>query len=337
MNNSDYIKLLHKRSSGKLSAEENKALTDWLSGESANNQMGEIWKKSAIYKEDFEPDVQAGLKNVLDFIDEAEEKTSNEPKIVSLKKRRFSPFALAASLAVLIGVGAVVNWYLNTPSNSMIVAQTGAGETEMLSLNDGTQVWVNENSYFSYSEGFSESHRKVKLTGEAFFDVARDEERPFIIESSKSTVTVLGTSFNVRAYENESENVVTVRSGKVRFQPKNSQKYLDLIKDETAQFDFSKKELKKITNKEQNNTAWQSKRLQFVDTPLAQVVEAIEDNFDIEIADVPAHLSQCGFNANFDLSNQTIEQVFGVLSKVLGVTISKTDAGIYSIEGESCK
>ena len=337
MNNSDYIKLLHKRSSGKLSAEENKALTNWLSGDSANNQMGEIWEKSATYKEDFEPDVQAGLKNVLAFIDEEEEQASPEPKIIPLQKRRFSPFALAAALAVVIGVGAVFNWYFNTPSNSMIIAQTGEGETEMLSLNDGTQVWVNENSYFSYSEGFSESQRKVKLTGEAFFDVARDEARPFIIESSKSTVTVLGTSFNVRAYENESENVVTVKSGKVRFQPKNSQKYLDLTKDETAQFDFSRKELKKIANQAQNNIAWQSKRLQFMDTPLAQVIEDIEENFGVEIDDVPAHLSQCGFNANFDLTNQTIEQVFDVLSRSLGISISKSDVGTYSIAGESCK
>ena len=69
MNNSDYIKLLHKRSIGTISNKEKEALNSWLSDSSDNNQLSTIWEKSGNYKEDFQPNVQKGLANVMSFID----------------------------------------------------------------------------------------------------------------------------------------------------------------------------------------------------------------------------------------------------------------------------
>ena len=337
MNNSDYIKLLHKRSIGTISNKEKDALNSWLSDSSDNSQLSSIWDNAGSYKEDFQPDVKKGLANVMSFIDEEEAKEVTEPKVVQIKKRRFSPFALAAALAVLIGVGAVFNWYANTTSNSTLVAQTGMGETKELLLNDGSKVSLNENSYLAYSEGLTQSQRAVTLTGEAFFDVEPDAERPFTITTSKSTVTVLGTSFSVRAYKTEPINIVTVKTGKVKFQPKNSDKYLELVKDETAQFDFSKKELKKVINTEQNNLTWHTQKLQFFDTPLAEVLDDIEENYSVDFTDVPVQLSNCRFNSNFDLNKHQILEVLSALEASLGVKFSKNSEDIYSITGSGCK
>ncbi len=337
MNNSNYIKLLHKRSTGTISSKETEALNSWLSDSSDNEGLSTIWDNAGSYKEDFQPDVKKGLANVMSFIDEEEATEVKEPKVVQMKKRRFSPFAMAAILAVLVGVGAVITWYSTTAQNSSLVATTGIGETKELLLNDGTKVSLNENSYLSYAEGLTQSHRNVKLTGEAFFDVKPDAERPFVITTSRSTVTVLGTSFNVKAYKDQPFNEVTVKTGKVRFQPKNSSTHLDLVKDETAKFDFSKKELKKVENKEQNNISWHTQKLQFVDTPLAEALEAIEKNYDVQISELPNQLSDCQFNANFDLKKQDINDVLPVIESILGVTFSKTSEGIYSITGSGCK
>jgi len=337
MNNSNYIKLLHKRSVGTISNKENEALNSWLSDNSDNSQLSTIWDNAGSYKEDFQPDVKKGLANVMSFIDEEEEKETEEPKVIQMQKRRFSPFALAAALAVLVGVGAVINWYSNTTGNSTLVAQTSMGETKELLLNDGSKVSLNENSYLSYSEGLTQSQRSVNLTGEAFFDVEPDAERPFTISTSKSTVTVLGTSFNVRAFKNEPTNIVTVKTGKVKFQPNNSDKYLELIKDETAQFDFSKKELKKIENEEQNNITWHTQKLQFKDTPLDEVLENIEEQYEVKFSDVPAHLSNCRFNSNFDIKKHQITDVLSAIESTLGIKFSKNSEAIYSISGTSCQ
>lgn len=337
MNNSNYIKLLHKRSTGTISSKETEALNSWLSDNSDNEGLSTIWKNAGSYKGDFQPDVKKGLSNVMSFIDEEEAKEVKEPKVVQMKKTRFSPFAMAAALAVLIGVGAVITWYSSTAQNSALVATTGIGETKELLLNDGTKVSLNENSYLSYAEGLTQSHRNVNLTGEAFFDVKPDAERPFIITTSRSTVTVLGTSFNVKAYKGQPYNEVTVKTGKVRFQPKNSNTHLDLVKDETAKFDFSKKELKKVENVEQNNISWHTQKLQFVDTPLGEALEAIKKSYNVQISELPNHLSNCQFNANFNLKKQKISDVLPVIESILDVTFSKNPEDIYSITGSGCK
>ncbi len=337
MNNSDYIKLLHKRSTGTISNEENEALNSWLSDNYDKKNLSTIWDNAGSYKKDFQPDVKKGLANVMSFIDEAETKKVKEPKVIQIKKRRFSPFAMAAALAVLIGVGAVITWYSTTAQNSSLVATTGIGETKELLLEDGTKVSLNENSYLSYAEGLTQSHRNVKLTGEAFFDVKPDTERPFVITTSRSTVTVLGTSFNVKAYKDQPFNEVTVKTGQVRFQPKNSSTYLNLTKDETAKFDFLKKEMKKVDNKGQNNISWHTQKLQFVDTPLAEALEAIEKSYDVQISDLPNQLSDCQLNANFDLQKQKITDVLPVIESILVITFSKTSEHVYSITGSGCK
>jgi len=84
-----------------------------------------------------------------------------------------------------------------------------------ISLPDGSSVMLNIQSKLSYDEGFGVDHRNITLTGEAFFDVEREESLPFSITSDEVKTTVLGTSFNVLAYANE-PSIITVKSGIVK-------------------------------------------------------------------------------------------------------------------------
>ena len=87
-----------------------------------------------------------------------------------------------------------------------------------LCLDDGTVVWLNSESEFEYPETFSEKERRVKLSGEAYFEVQKDPERAFIVESGGTSVKVLGTTFNLSAYANDPAVVTTLVSGKVEVQ-----------------------------------------------------------------------------------------------------------------------
>jgi transmembrane sensor len=92
---------------------------------------------------------------------------------------------------------------------------TKPGSKSQITLPDGTQVWINADSKITYDQNFPGRYREVHLTGEAYFDVARDTTRPFIIHTRSIDVRVLGTSFNVRSYPNEKTTETALIHGTV--------------------------------------------------------------------------------------------------------------------------
>jgi ferric-dicitrate binding protein FerR (iron transport regulator) len=90
-----------------------------------------------------------------------------------------------------------------------------SGQSSVITLTDGSTVWLSANSTLLYPEYFSEGRREVTLWGEAFFDVTGDPEKPFVVNSRGLQTTAIGTSFNIRAFDDEVETSVTVTSGRV--------------------------------------------------------------------------------------------------------------------------
>lgn len=132
-----------------------------------------------------------------------------KPRRSRSKFLRNYAWALSAALVLLIGIFLGIN-YLNKPQATLQYAQAQAakGEQFQMTLSDGTTVLLNSGSSLEVIES-SYNERRVKLHGEAFFNVARDPEHPFIVETSKIQVKVLGTSFNVNAY-NDNQSIVLV-------------------------------------------------------------------------------------------------------------------------------
>lgn len=92
---------------------------------------------------------------------------------------------------------------------------TSVGGEYFITLSDGTRVWMNANTTLEFPVNFVKSQRRVKLQGEAYFEVARDESKPFIVETAGMQTKVLGTSFNIKAYPDESREQTTLLEGKV--------------------------------------------------------------------------------------------------------------------------
>lgn len=108
---------------------------------------------------------------------------------------------------------AVVNSSVQPVFNTLRIPQGGE---YCLSLSDGTRIWLNAKTELTYPVVFTGKERRVKLKGEAYFDVARNETQPFIVETDPMEVKVLGTSFNVNAYADEPEVVTTLVAGSVQ-------------------------------------------------------------------------------------------------------------------------
>lgn len=102
-------------------------------------------------------------------------------------------------------------------ANSMNVLSTADGETYLVKLSDGTKVWLNAATQLKYPATFSGGgYRKVELNGEAYFEVVKNKKHPFIVQSGHQIVEVLGTRFNVNAYEDEPAMITTLAEGSVR-------------------------------------------------------------------------------------------------------------------------
>ncbi|TRX60617.1 DUF4974 domain-containing protein [Fulvivirga sp. M361] len=130
---------------------------------------------------------------------------------------RFALWKVAASLALFIGIGyGTFHFYNPEPQVTYVTKETERGQQLKITLGDGSVVQLNAESSIQFPEEFSSAERKVLLEGEAFFNVAKDADKPFIIKTQGLSTEVLGTSFNIQAYPEDGNIKVTVATGKVK-------------------------------------------------------------------------------------------------------------------------
>ena len=225
--NAIYWELARKQFQGKASDEEIKMLSDWSAAHPENQATFEDYHKLFAATE-FPAkatafDAQADWELVAKSLD----------KPFKLKKHKKSRtvvlrniLRVAAAIVLIIGFIAIFN--RETPSDDdgqteMQVFQTNSKQKDFVILPDHSTVWLNKDSKLLYPAAFNGTDRVVYLSGEAYFEVETDNEKPFIIYSGPAKTEVLGTSFNLRAYDNESDVQLTVVTGKVAFSIKNQQ------------------------------------------------------------------------------------------------------------------
>lgn len=213
----EYWELIAKKLGGELSSEEEEKFALWLKSDQANElklkEAEHIWKLSGSIKNDFEPNTEkAWLKLQEQII-----KSEKTKPVTSLRPVWFK---IAAAVMAIAIIGFIVKYIIkdNVNETTVIVEITTTDSIKVFYLSDNTRISLNKNSRFTYPENFNDSIRMTTLEGEAFFEVTPNSDKPFIIHADQTETRVIGTSFNIKAYE-EQENVeVTVVSGKVRVQ-----------------------------------------------------------------------------------------------------------------------
>lgn len=158
---------------------------------------------------------QAGEAHGYATTNPAKEATENDATVIRV--RRF-PAAKYISVAASLALVFTLTWWLSrkdTPQQEQQthIVSTQKGSRLKARLPDGTTVWLNAGSLLEYDNDFGKSDRKVSLTGEAFFDVSHNKEKPFIIHTAAFDLKVLGTTFNVRAYPEEKRTEASLITG----------------------------------------------------------------------------------------------------------------------------
>ena len=285
-------------------------LDKWIAADQANAdwlfEMERIW----------------GLKDELRFSDKKEIETAYIRFISELQKkevtheprtRSFSFFWIKyAVAAVLIGLLSV-NIYIQLQDEpaQMNIVEVPGGQRVSLTLSDGTKVWLNSRTKFTYPTRFSSKERSVTLLGEGFFEVAHNEKSPFTVHVDLLKVKVLGTKFNVKAYENES-SFVTLADGKVEVVTNDNEHKVTMKPDQ--QVAYSKKNGLVINDKVDTNVikSWTLGEAAYINQRLDEIVNELERKFNVRIEITDQELSAEIFTCRFK-ETATIGQVMALL------------------------
>jgi len=336
-----YWNLLHRKLSGAIDEVGQQQLDQWVDTDPNNRRMsesvGRVWEMSGSYKSNFEPNVDKAFAKFKTRISEEEKVNRPEPrKEAKVVTGSFSRTLLRIAAVVFISAGAAYLYtsYLNTSDPMMTMAAAAEGKQERVVLPDGTVVVVNENSFLEFPQAFSESERRVTLRGEAFFDVARDERKAFIIQTAYTDVKVLGTSFNVRAVESEPFTEVVVKTGKVQFQGKAAESIL-LTADQKGTYNHNTKQIQKTASEQLNEMAWQTKSLSFRGMPIRKVIGTLEKYFKVNIEVSSPKILDCTYNNLFPSAK--LEDVLKIICETNRWQYKKTGDNKYLLKGSKCK
>ena len=335
-------KLTAKLLAGNISREELKVLNNWYDSQDIN----EVPEEVAYHKEMIRMRMLARLQGEI---------RKDQPLYKQAADRLWKGRKVVAAVLVLL-VTSILAWnnrdlialWLNPVEYAKF--NTPANQRKSITLPDGTKVRLNAGSELIYSNRFNKSIREVFLSGEAFFDVTRNEQKPFIIHSNQITTTVLGTSFNIRSYENQPEQV-TVATGKVKVElsaptnktpadlsvealAKTDEFAVVLTKEGQATYNPT---TRKFTQKEVDidiHLAWKEPQLIFSEILFSKAVAMLENRYGVNITLKNEKLGNCIIIGEHH--NESLENVLKALQFTLEFDYQFKTGKAIEITGKGC-
>lgn len=314
--------------------EEARKVERWITGSKKHRQkfvqIKTIWKQSANRPEfekklfDLESDWQELKKRITESDDFSPDAESVHPSLdYNVTRNRFWP-ALSRAAAVFLIMG-LLGFFayrslmpFNTPPSKPVLREisTALAQRVNLTLSDGTSVLLNAGSTLRLPQTFEPEKREVFLEGQAFFKVAENPDRPFVIHTGSTQTRVLGTAFSVRAYPGENNISVAVRQGRVAFSSKVQQ--VILTHHELGKFNISEKNIESgVINDMGLYFGWVDGYLKFKDAPLSQVAMDLERRYGVDVRFKSTNLEMLSLTAL--LKSRSIRNVLDVISTSLDI------------------
>lgn len=238
--------------------------------------------------------------------------------------------AAAISLLIIAGLAGyhMSQSIFDTPDTEMqairlVSKSTDKGQKATFTLQDGTKIHLNAASQITFPEYFGDSVREISLEGEAYFEVAKDKQRPFIVKCGGLHTKVLGTSFNINAYPETEKVKVVLIEGKVQVGKVDMKDSIVLQPSEMALFDKEKFSLEKLNVNTREFTAWKEGVILFQKAPFEEIQQVLERWYDVRFEYQKPPTMQ-GFTGEF--KNQSLKAVMDGISFSVGFS--------YNIEGK---
>lgn len=230
------------------------------------------------------------------------------------RKNLLKVVAVLLPILLLSGLGFYLNrqtdLFSGTTYSEVYVPK---GEDARIFFQDGTEVFLNADTKIRYPNRFGLRKREIYLEGEAYFNVASNRSRPFVVHAQHTETEVVGTSFNVRAYGNSNTIEVVLDEGRTAFHV--HQNSYPMLPGQKIEYDKStgRITLRNLINPS-NASLWKKNVLHFYDTPLAEVIKELERRFDVQF-----HVQDAAaLNYSYTLTTKQpgIENVLKELQKI---------------------
>ena len=262
----------------------------------------------------------------------------SDQEVIPLRRSAFflPTRRLAASIAFITVCTAATLYYFhnrNLPDRDTISAKEEQPQAGVIQLPDGSTVILNAGSKLEH-QSFDGPAREVTLTGEGFFDIRHDSEKPFVVHTGKVKTTVLGTAFNIRAYPDQSDITVTVTRGKVRVS--DDKQILGIVSpDQQITFNKHQELVQQKAVDSHEVTAWMERDIYFEDITIGQAVDQLEKRFGINIGLKNKNIGNCKFTATF-VREEDIEQILRILCDFNNATLLIKGSKDFEIIGGEC-
>lgn len=264
-----------------LSAEEIAEVESWMEASEENRELAR-----QIYWLCYAGDTLRTMRSV-----DTDKALSNvNRRIAKVRRRNLAARINRIAALLLLPVAAIALWALcgNSPSKEpvqYVELRTTSGMVSTITLPDSSKVWLNSNSYLRYPVRF-EGERRVELIGEGYFKVSKDESKRFVVDTRTVDVEVMGTEFNIDAYDTEGRDVrTTLINGSINMTFVDNENRHHLVKVYPGQRVTVDPQSKQWSIKRVNTSgaeSWKEGRIVFDKTPLADALRMIENRFNIE-------------------------------------------------------
>ena len=310
------VSLIRRYQRGKVSDKMRQALDDWspniddLENYPANEENADVERRKI-------------RRQLMEYVRQDMSRKRNRPALLMYRR-----IAAAAAIVLLVGSGAWFAFHEAAPADSneqTLLAEaphrtwtTDDGHRMTLTLPDGSTVKVNAGSRLEIAEEvFNKEKREVWLSGEAFFEVAKNPEKPFIIHTGAMQTTVRGTSFNVKAYDELGENVVSVRDGRVEI-AEDGQMLGVLTANRQLKYSTGNRQTEISDADWQDAAGWTEGRLVLNGANAEELKLRLRQHFGVEVNIDSDALIGKRIHGGFG-KNNSLEEVLDAISSLYGV------------------
>ena len=206
-------------------------------------------------------------------------------------------------------------------SNAWQEIQNPSGIRSKVLLPDGSSLWLNAESKIGYNIPFVRENRQIELSGEAFFDVKKSKKSPFTVKTADTKITVLGTRFNVKAYQEEQQIEVALKEGSVLFESlkrKSKEVHAEMVSNDYLVFDKAKNQFSLENKNIDQYISWHENILIFNHTPMSDWTRSIERWYGVKIDILDDEIKNYHFNGT--IKDETVRDVMEILEMTLNVS-----------------
>lgn len=311
--------------SGDNSSDDILSLSEWLNEGEKNREefrvLKNYWDAEVAFNHFVSPTFSADK-----LLQDINRKDSDIKKTKVWK--RYFPLIAAATLLFIFST-AFFLYYTNNQASEYYTLLTDEHKSDF-TMEDGTVVILNKNSRLSYSDKFGKNTRDVKLEGEAYFEVAKEPDKPFQVEMNGASIIVLGTHFNVKADADSDDITATLVEGSIRFEGAEQK----IVMTPNQQLTFNRS-TKKVDVKHVDTdlyTSWKDGLLKYKSILLAELVEELKNVYQVQIQIDDEELLKSTVTVSGTFSReQSIEQILKVISRSLPIRWTNSN-GVYYIQ-----